>query len=134
MKIIVQSKSEEVVSFHHHFGQPNKSGRVELSFGFECSETGVIKKQENQTAINNLNRCLSGADGIVSMGIQQYVHTYRVSAVGECSTCRRHVTLDGFTNSCECGADYNMSGQRLAPRSQWGEETGESESDILQIR
>lgn len=36
-----------------------------------------------------------------------------------------------FTNTCECGADYNMSGQMLAPRHQWGEETGESADDIL---
>jgi hypothetical protein len=52
-------------------------------------------------------------------------------AVGECEVCGRDVELRGFTNTCDCGADYNMSGQRLAPRSQWGEETGEHISDIL---
>jgi len=52
-------------------------------------------------------------------------------AVGRCNHCARHVTLSGFTNTCECGADYNMAGQRLAPRSQWGEETGETADDIL---
>lgn len=31
----------------------------------------------------------------------------------------------------ECATDYNSSGQRLAPRSQWGWDTGESVSDIL---
>jgi len=41
------------------------------------------------------------------------------------------VTCSGFTNTCRCGADYNMSGQQLAPRSQWGEETGETADDIL---
>lgn len=51
-----------------------------------------------------------------------------------CVVCKyRCVTLQGFTNTCDCGADYNGSGQRLAPRSQWGEETGESVSDILDI-
>lgn len=35
-----------------------------------------------------------------------------------------------FTNTCElCGADFNFAGQRLAPREQWGEETGEHWSD-----
>lgn len=29
----------------------------------------------------------------------------------------------------KCGADYNSAGQRLAPRSQWGEETGETAAD-----
>jgi hypothetical protein len=41
--------------------------------------------------------------------------------------CETGFACDGFTNTCpDCGADYNSGGQRLAPRSQWGEETGES--------
>ena len=46
--------------------------------------------------------------------------------------CGHELLCMGFTNTCgSCGADYNMSGQELAPRSQWGEETGESVADIL---
>lgn len=29
----------------------------------------------------------------------------------------------------KCGREFNSAGQELAPRSQWGEETGESASD-----
>jgi hypothetical protein len=47
--------------------------------------------------------------------------------------CGREVVCSGFTNTCDCGADYNFSGQHLAPRSQWGEETGETADDILDI-
>lgn len=48
--------------------------------------------------------------------------------------CGQEFYLDCFTNTCsECGADYNSSGQMLAPRSQWGEETGESVHDILSV-
>jgi hypothetical protein len=54
-------------------------------------------------------------------------------AVGECVCCGAHVTLIGFTNTCPCGADYNSAGQHLAPREQWGEETGEHIADILRI-
>jgi hypothetical protein len=57
----------------------------------------------------------------------------REPAVGACNRCGAHVTLSGFTNTCRCGADYNMSGQELADRSQWGEETGESVADILSV-
>jgi hypothetical protein len=39
--------------------------------------------------------------------------------------CGRELDCPSFTNTCDCGADYNWAGQRLAPRSQWGEETGE---------
>lgn len=46
-------------------------------------------------------------------------------------TCGREVLCAEFTNTCECGIDYNMSGQMLAPRSQWGEETGERPEDCV---
>lgn len=45
--------------------------------------------------------------------------------------CKREVWCEYFTNTCDCGADYNFSGQRLASREQWGEETGETAGDIL---
>ncbi len=50
-----------------------------------------------------------------------------------CDCCGKRVELTGFTNTCDCGADYNSFGQLLAPRSQWGEETGESVSEILAV-
>jgi len=31
-----------------------------------------------------------------------------------------------WSNACDCGTEYNGAGQTLAPRSQWGEETGET--------
>lgn len=44
--------------------------------------------------------------------------------------CDVWLDCDAFTVTCEhCEADYNFAGQRLAPRSQWGEETGEHWSD-----
>lgn len=66
-------------------------------------------------------------------GVSENVHEYRQPAVGECQ-CGEHVHLTGFTNTCDkCSRDYNMSGQLLAGREQWGEETGESVSDILSV-
>jgi len=47
----------------------------------------------------------------------------------ECG-CGREVECYAFTNTCDCGREYNHAGQRLAPRSQWGEETGETAADI----
>ncbi len=52
----------------------------------------------------------------------------------EVKCCGEWFHCGGFTNTCEyCGADYNMSGQQLASRSQWGEDTGESVDDILSV-
>ena len=47
--------------------------------------------------------------------------------------CGEEVVCAYFTNPCDCGADYNMSGERLADRSQWGWETGEHPSDVARI-
>lgn len=34
---------------------------------------------------------------------------------------------DSWANECDkCGTEYNGSGQELAPRNQWGWETGET--------
>ena len=45
--------------------------------------------------------------------------------------CGQLIECSRFTNTCSCGADYNMSGQLLASRSQWGEETGETADDLI---
>jgi hypothetical protein len=56
-------------------------------------------------------------------GVRQPVRIY------ECE-CGEEIPCYEFTNTCAaCGRDYNMSGTLLAPRSQWGEETGESWRD-----
>jgi len=47
--------------------------------------------------------------------------------------CGAEVLCYGFTNTCDCGCDYNMSGQQLASRSQWGEETGEHPAEIARL-
>lgn len=57
-----------------------------------------------------------------------------VGRVGKC-VCGEEVEFSRFTNTCDnCGRDYNGSGEELACRSQWGEETGENLSDIMRIR
>lgn len=44
--------------------------------------------------------------------------------------CGDTVMCNAFTNTCpNCGRDYNRNGDELAPREQWGEETGECWSD-----
>jgi hypothetical protein len=55
--------------------------------------------------------------------------TYEVQRV-EVRCCNEWIRCNRFTVTChECGADYNQSGDKLAPREQWGEETGEHWSE-----
>ncbi len=61
-----------------------------------------------------------------------YGYSYKNVArkVGKCE-CGQEIELLEFTNTCTCGREYNMSGQQLADRSQWGAETGETAEEIL---
>lgn len=132
MRIIKQSKRGITVSYSLDFGVwPTGSSKISLCAGFECDDKGNVFPLKHEAAKANLARCLAGLDGILPMGISERSHRWYNAAIGECINCARHVSLSGFTNTCECGADYNASGQALAHRSQWGEETGENASDIL---
>ena len=102
-------------------------------FSFDCDRHGNVDTSEmSELGIENLNACLAGTNSTVADGIVDRSYSYRAPTVIRCQCRRGEVALDGFTNTCDrCGRDYNMSGQVLAPRSQWGEETGESLSDIF---
>lgn len=47
--------------------------------------------------------------------------------------CGEELPCPDFTNTCDCGREYNSCGQLLAPREQWGWETGEHPADIGMI-
>lgn len=102
-------------------------------FSFTCDEDGnVLVSELNPAALANYEMCQVSTK-LVCKGVQRYVTNYTDPAIGRCY-CGAEVWLGGFTNTCDsCGADYNWNGTRLAPRSQWGEETGETVSDILRI-
>jgi hypothetical protein len=94
-------------------------------FSFDCTENGLLLAMAPE-AVENFISCITGAYDVGYGGVKQDSWTYTNHAVIECIECRAHVSLSGFTNTCcECGADYSMDGSRLAPREQWGEETGE---------
>lgn len=103
-------------------------------FSFACDKAGQVDEANLPLAARgNYGACISGRPDIECKGVIETAHNYAEPAVGECEQCGREVVLHGFTNTCDCGADYNMSGQLLAPRACWGEETGESLADILGV-
>jgi len=115
-------------------------GETDWGYSFDCDETGTPVNLHEGTQ-ESFNRCLANdwkdehgnPAPIVDKGIQSWkTKGYWEPAILKCD-CGERVALRGFTNTCDCGADYNMSGQRLASRAQWGEETGESVSDILSV-
>jgi len=131
MRIIGPRKSIEEVEYALVFDWRDSPGS---GFSFPCNERGVVDDTALATAgREKLRQWLDGTYDVVALGVREYRHRYHQPAVGEC-VCGARVELDGFTNTCDrCGRDYNASGQLLAPRECWGEETGESLADILRI-
>ena len=50
----------------------------------------------------------------------------RTIRVMRCDCGEEIECVSWWSNECDCGTEYNGAGQALAPRSQWGEETGET--------
>jgi hypothetical protein len=132
MKIISKRQVEHVVTHSLVFPRPYEGA----SFAFACDADGRVDVGALAlAAVENYRRCVAGdpghvtGPGVVETRESTYVHP----AVGEC-VCGGHVELAGFTNTCyDCQRDYNHGGMQLAPREQWGEETGEFLADILGV-
>lgn len=131
MKIISRRQRREVVTYHRVFDRRALPGS---GFSFDCDKDGNVDVAAlNPCAQDSWKLVTTHPEDYEDLGAEERINRWTEPSVGECEKCGEQVSLYGFTNTCECGADYNMSGQRLAPRSQWGEETGENVSDILRI-
>jgi len=121
MKIIKQRERIIQITYSHNF---NWKDTPSAGFSFDCDENGTILNL-NECSQENYKKCISGEYGVVDEGIVKYKSSYISLAIGLCP-CGCEVILSNFTNTCDnCDSDYNISGDLLAPRSQWGEETGE---------
>jgi hypothetical protein len=140
MKIIQQRERIENVHYSLHFGRKDCPGG---GWGPSCDKDGNVDEAKmNPLVLKEWKKVQSRMDLILSGKDEEYhppevmkfVSVYTQPRIGICDDCGDQVYLEHFTNTCDCGADYNMSGHQLAPREQWGEETGESLSDILMIK
>lgn len=133
MKITRDREKKEVITYNLAFEWNDIPG---AGFSFSCDENGCVDIEKMYPeARENLNKCLCGEYNVRFAGVRKNVNRFTETAIGICNICGEKVYLEGFTNTCEkCGTDYNMSGQQLAPRQFWGEETGETLGDILMIK
>lgn len=95
-------------------------------YSFECNADGVVDIESMpEVRRDNYHKCINGEHSVGPGKVNGYPWQYTEPAILECD-CGCEVRLERFTNTCDkCNADYNTAGQRLAPREQWGEETGE---------
>ena len=131
LKIIEPARTIETVIRVLAFDRTDQPG---AGWEFDCDEDGNVDESKlNANSRHTLELCRRGIGVLPGRRIVTYRNTYRQARVVQC--CSSHFELSGFTNTCpECSADYNWAGQRLAPREQWGEETGEHWADIANLR
>lgn len=125
MEIITRSKYVQETEYRLYFEYQDIKGG---GYSFKCTPEGRVFDTEHPS----YKACLTGTINGHKMKapvVERYDHAYTEPAVGRCD-CGRKVTLQGFTCPCECGLEYNSGGQLLAPREQWGEETGEHWSEF----
>lgn len=118
IEILKPSRRVESVEYHAEYdrvGGPRGCG-----WSFPCDAQGRVDPAKNPDARANWERC---QDPTVArfVGVRTYRHRWTEPAIGKCH-CGRRVDLGGFTNTCDCGREYNWAGQELAPRDQWDPE------------
>lgn len=130
MKIIQQRDTTFETYYQRVFWYEGHEGG--WGFGFDCDEDGNVDVDKlHEIGRTNYQACQEGeVNGrkVIDGGVQKDERKIVTPRIGKCE-CGSEIYLDNFTNTCECGVDYNSSGHRLAPREQWGEETGEHWSE-----
>lgn len=126
-----QVEEHELRRNFHYVDEPG------AGFSFPCDSQGNLLPGLSPTALSNYDTCLrlAEAERMVDEGVVDEVQSHYEPPVIQCLRCQSEVTLaDAWLSTCSrCGADYNGSGQLLAPRHLWGEETGEHPADLLTI-
>jgi hypothetical protein len=90
----------------------------EIYEGIECQGCGCGNWKETTERLCRCGKMMQRKTFDFSKWIPGYI-------VIRCA-CLETVNCTNFTNTCSCGRDYNFAGTELAPREQWGEETGET--------
>ncbi|MBW2672166.1 MAG: hypothetical protein JRD89_01960 [Deltaproteobacteria bacterium] len=135
MEIIRHRQHHSKITYQLAYSIPNTG----CGYSFNCDQDGSIDVDNmNPDAQQNYEYCLLGvnerSEPIVPGKVREIRKDWTDPPVGLC-ICGHEVELGGFTNTCEdCGEDYNSAGQHLAPREQWGIETGEHPTDIRNIK
>lgn len=124
MKIIKERKEVEKKEYFIEFVSLDNPGG---GFWFKCDKEGNLLQEElSPIGARVLAECAFGTLNVKKPKLREVDSSYTEPAQGLCDICGGLVYLTSFTNECDqCGTEYNFGGKRLAPRSQWGEETGE---------
>lgn len=99
-------------------------------YSFDCTPSGgpVFDPEHEGRQRRSYEDALAGVETgeFRSPYVARYLHSWTSPEAIECDCGGRVDLASSWANTCGgCGADYDGSGRQLAPRHQWGEETGE---------
>ena len=115
MKITKRGQSVEFAEYSLDYHWKDKPSH---GWSFSCDSKGVPLASSSS---ENLEKCQNGTYDVEFQGIVKRVQLIHEPDEGTCE-CGRTVYLEGDSGhgiDCDCGRIYNLSGQELAPRSQW---------------
>jgi hypothetical protein len=128
-EIIRERKQVTGIDYVRRFSWRNDP---ESGFSFPCDEQGNLTKVLHPEGHRNYVNCVSGVYDVVDHGVVAEPWSRWEPAIIRCVCGSPVVLYDAWLETCpSCQRDYNGAGQLLAPRSQWGEETGESLADMF---
>ena len=122
------TKPRKRITRTEYFRQFDRITSPGSGFSFSCAPNGKVNVGKlTPLANDNFQMALNRSDLYDDKGVVTCTSSYWEPGTGRCDTCGQTVYIsDAFTSACDhCGTEYNGSGQRLAPRRFWGEETGE---------
>jgi hypothetical protein len=126
MEIIKRSERVERTEYFQMFDRLDTPG---AGLMFPCNEEGEpapFGTEPMETSYEKAQNQEKYSPGY----IREFYSSYVEAAIVRCD-CGRKFDIPDFTNECpKCGALVNSFGQRLSPRSTWGEETNEHPADV----
>lgn len=128
MSKIIKERECKTETYYDRFFE--RHDERNCGFVFYCDENGNLNFT-NEAQKTNFEYALNHPEIYHDCGVKKHKRSYTEPAILLCD-CGHEVQLTSFTNTCDhCESDYNISGQKLAPRSQWGWDTGETADEIL---
>ncbi len=110
-QIIKKSVRREIVE---HFAVYTDLDCKGAGYSFPCDASGNIALDEMEPAgIENYHLCRLREINVEYKGIETYKRSWVDPAMLQCDCGEKVELYDPLDNVCNCGAIYNMSGQRV---------------------